>query len=167
MIVYVSIGTNDRAAARRFYLAVLPALGYALEERSDGLSFTQPAPPGHAFPPPDFYVKSPFDGQPASTGNGTMVAFEAANRAQVRELHAAGLAAGGRDEGAPGYREAYGPRFFVAYLRDPDGNKLALFSSNDDERRSDDEGFVNPTANLVNNVTNPATPAATPSASEG
>ena len=138
MIAYVSIGTNDRAAARGFYLAVLPGLGYALEERSDGLSFTQPAPPRHAFPPPDFYVKTPFDGQPASNGNGTMVAFEAKDRAQVRALHAAGLAAGGQDEGAPGYRDAYGPRFFVAYLRDPDGNKLALFSARDDETREND-----------------------------
>jgi len=73
------------------------------------------------------------DGQPASAGNGAMVAFEALNQKQVRELHTAALAAGGSDEGAPGFRESYGPRFYVGYLRDPQGNKIALFSSNPDE----------------------------------
>lgn len=67
-----------------------------------------------------------------------MVAFEASNQAQVRALHAAALAAGGSDEGAPGFRAAYGPRFYVGYLRDPQGNKIALFSSNPDEPGRDD-----------------------------
>ena len=67
-----------------------------------------------------------------------MVAFEASNQAQVRALHAAALAAGGTDEGAPGFRAAYGPRFYVGYLRDPQGNKIALFSSNRDEPGRDD-----------------------------
>lgn len=52
--------------------------------------------------------------------------------------HAAALAAGGSDEGAPGFRAAYGPRFYVGYLRDPQGNKIALFSSNPDEPGRDD-----------------------------
>lgn len=51
----------------------------------------------------------------------------------MRALHAAGLAAGGSDEGAPGFRAAYGPRFYVGYLRDPQGNKIALFSSHPDD----------------------------------
>ena len=51
----------------------------------------------------------------------------------MRALHAAALAAGGTDEGAPGFRAAYGPTFYVGYLRDPQGNKVALFSSNPDE----------------------------------
>ena len=51
----------------------------------------------------------------------------------MRTLHAAALAAGGSDEGPPGFRAAYGPRFYVSYLRDPQGNKIALFSSNPDE----------------------------------
>ena len=80
----------------------------------------------------------PFDGRPATAGNGSMVAFEASNQAQVRALHAAALAAGGTDEGAPGFRAAYGPRFYVGYLRDPQGNKIALFSSNPDEPGRDD-----------------------------
>ena len=138
MVAYLSVGASDIARAKRFYTAFLPALGYGLEESEEGLSFalirTSPGCPAL----PEFYVKPPFDGRPASAGNGSMVAFEASNQAQVRALHAAALAAGGTDEGAPGFRAAYGPRFYVGYLRDPQGNKIALFSSNPDEPGRDD-----------------------------
>lgn len=133
MIAYVSVGADDLARAKRFYTAFLPALGYALKEGPEGLSYIPPAPPGQGASPPDFYVKPPFDGQPASAGNGSMVAFEARTQEQVRQLHAAALAAGGSDEGAPGFRPAYGSRFYVGYLRDPQGNKIALFSANPNE----------------------------------
>ena len=133
MIAYVTVGADDIAAAKRFYSAFLPVLGYGLKEGPEGLSFALPLPPGQLPVAPEFYVKPPFDAQPASTGNGSMVAFEARNQQQVRDLHAAALAAGGHDEGAPGFRAAYGPRFYVAYMRDPQGNKIALFSSNPDE----------------------------------
>jgi catechol 2,3-dioxygenase-like lactoylglutathione lyase family enzyme len=133
MIAYVTVGANDIGRARRFYSAFLPALGYALTEGPEGLSFALPVAPGQAPVLPDFYVKPPFDGRPAYAGNGAMVAFEAGSQAQVRDLHAAALAAGGSDEGAPGFRDAYGPRFYVGYLRDPEGNKIALFSSNPNE----------------------------------
>lgn len=62
-----------------------------------------------------------------------MVAFEAPSQRMVRELHTAALKAGGTNEGDPGFREAYSPTFYVAYLRDPEGNKIALFSSNPNE----------------------------------
>ncbi len=133
MIAYVTFGADDMAAAKRFYSAFLPALGYGLTEGPEGLSFTLPVPPSEAPVHPDFYVKPTFDGHPATAGNGVMVAFEARRQHQVRALHAAGLAAGGTDDGAPGFRAAYGPRFYVGYLRDPQGNKIALFSSNPDE----------------------------------
>ena len=129
MIGYVTFGADDMRTARRFYDSFLPALGYVCTHGPEGLSFTLPAVPGQPLAP-DFYVKPTFDGQPASVGNGTMVAFEAAGQAQVRALHAAAVQAGGRDEGAPGFRPTYGPRFFVGYLRDPQGNKIALYSSN-------------------------------------
>lgn len=138
MIAYVTLGADDLAAATRFYAAFLPALGYALEERPDGLSCALPVRPGAPATQPELYIKPPFDGAPASTGNGTMIAFEAADQHQVRALHAAALAAGGSDEGAPGFRAAYGPRFYVGYLRDPQGNKIALFSSNPNEPGRDD-----------------------------
>ena len=137
MIAYVTVGADDIAAAKRFYSAFLPALGYGLDEGPEGLSFALPVPPGQSPVYPDFYVKPPFDGGPASVGNGNMVAFEARDQQQVRELHAAALAAGGTDEGQPGFRASYGPRFYVGYLRDPQGNKIALFSSNPDDPARD------------------------------
>lgn len=132
MIAYVTVGADDIAAAERFYCAFLPALGYELSHYHGDLSFVLPVSEGQAAQP-DFYVKRPFDGAAAMAGNGTMVAFEAQGQQQVRDLHAAALAAGGRDEGQPGFRAAYGPQFYVSYLRDPQGNKIALFSSNPNE----------------------------------
>ena len=67
-----------------------------------------------------------------------MVAFEASTQAEVQRLHVAACAAGGSDEGQPGFRAAYGPRFYVGYLRDPHGNKIALFSCNPAEPGRDD-----------------------------
>ncbi|WP_299772297.1 VOC family protein [uncultured Tateyamaria sp.] len=133
MIAYVTVGVDDIALAERFYSAFLPALGYELEEYHGDLSYVPPVQPGQSSVSPDFYVKAPFDGRPAGAGNGTMVAFEARSQSQVRDLHAAALAAGGTDEGQPGFRASYGPNFYVSYLRDPQGNKIALFSSNPDE----------------------------------
>lgn len=133
MIAYVTVGADDIARAKQFYSAFLPALGYGLKEGAEGLSYALPVEPGQSPVLPDFYVKPTFDGHPASDGNGVMVAFEATTQSQVRDLHAAALAAGGFDEGQPGFRAAYGPNFYVSYLRDPQGNKIALFSSNPDE----------------------------------
>ena len=133
MIAYVTVGADDIARAKRFYSAFLPALNYELKEGPEGLSYALPEQGGQSTAPPEFYVKPPFDGRPASAGNGTMVAFEARNQKQVRDLHSAALAAGGSDEGQPGFRDSYGPRFYVGYLRDPQGNKIALFSSNPHE----------------------------------
>lgn len=130
MIAYVCVGVDDIPRAKRFYSAFLPVLGFSFEEYHGDLSYSPPVAPGQTIVPPDFYVKKPFDGDAASVGNGTMVAFQARDQSQVRELHAAALAAGGSDDGAPGFRDAYGPNFFVGYLRDPQGNKIALFSSN-------------------------------------
>lgn len=138
MIAYVTVGADDIAKAERFYSAFLPALGYGLEEYHGDLSYIMPVEPGRSSVQPDFYVKSPFNGQSASAGNGVMVAFQARSQEQVRELHAAALAAGGSDEGRPGFRASYGPHFYVGYLRDPQGNKIALFSSDRNEPGRDE-----------------------------
>lgn len=119
MIAYVTVGSDDIARAKRFYSAFLPSLGYELEEGPEGLSYRLPVVPGQTSVPPDFYVKPTFNGRPASAGNGSMVAFEVRDQNQVRDLHAAALSAGGSDEGQPGFRAAYGPHFYVGYLRDP------------------------------------------------
>lgn len=133
MIGYVTVGADDLALAERFYSAFLPGLGYGLEISHAGLSYAIPGTFAPGSEPPDFYVKPPFDGQAASAGNGAMVAFQAPTRAMVRKLHAAALAAGGRDEGAPGFRVAYSAHFYVGYLRDPQGNKIALFCNDRSE----------------------------------
>lgn len=133
MIAYVTVGADDIARTKRFYTAFLPALGYGLKEGPEGLSFALPEEPGQPNILPDFYVKPTFDGRPARAGNGTMTAFDAGHQAQVRALHAAAVAAGGQDDGPPGFRAAYGPHFYVGYLRDPQGNKIAIFSANPDE----------------------------------
>lgn len=65
------------------------------------------------------------DGRAPAAGNGSMIAFRAKDEIQVQAFHAAALACGGTDAGAPGTRPYYEPSFFVAYVRDPDGNKLA------------------------------------------
>jgi len=137
MISYVTVGADDIALAKRFYSAFLPALDYGLKEGPEGLSYALPVPAGQSAVLPDFYVKPTFDGQPASAGNGAMVAFEARSQEQVRKLHAAALAAGGLDEGQPGFRDSYGPHFYVSYLRDPQGNKIALFSCDPNEPSRD------------------------------
>jgi catechol 2,3-dioxygenase-like lactoylglutathione lyase family enzyme len=71
------------------------------------------------------WVGKPFDQQPATVGNGSMIALMATSWAQVDDFHAAALAGGGSSDGAPGLRPQYNPDFYAAYVRDPDGNKLA------------------------------------------
>lgn len=124
---YVTLGSDDLEVAERFYSAFLFPLGFSLLVDEDGLNYTAGGEEGAA--PFTLYVRPPFDGRPASAGNGTMLAFRVPGQARVRALHAAALAAGGRDEGAPGFRASYGPHFFVGYLRDPQGHKIALYSS--------------------------------------
>lgn len=138
MIAYVTVGVDDIARAKRFYSAFLLALGYGLKEGSEGLSYALPVPAGQRPTLPDFYVKPTFNGGPATAGNGTMIAFEASSQKQVRDLHAAACAAGGSDEGQPGFRASYGPNFYVSYLRDPQGNKIALLSCDPNEPGRDD-----------------------------
>ncbi|MEM1145978.1 MAG: VOC family protein [Pseudomonadota bacterium] len=133
MLSYITLGADDLDVAKRFYSTFLPALGYELTESKEGLSYVIPAQQGQRPNLPELYVVAPFDGRAATAGNGTMIAFDAKNQRTVKALHAAALAAGGQDEGPPGFREAYGPRFFVGYLRDPHGNKIALYSSNPDD----------------------------------
>jgi predicted lactoylglutathione lyase len=80
---------------------------------------------GYGFGPgaPMIVVTRPFDGGAATSGNGTMIALVAADRAQVDAVHALALQHGAVDEGAPGPR---GRRFYGGYFRDPDGNKFNI-----------------------------------------
>jgi len=123
MLLYTTIGTNDIARAAAFWGPILQSLGH---DRLDGLG------DGWAGWGKDydggfgFYLCPPFDGQPAHPGNGGTFAFAARDAAQVRALHALALTCGGSDDGAPGVRDYYTPDFYVAYVRAPDGHKLAF-----------------------------------------
>lgn len=126
MLSYITLGANDMHASERFYTALLVPLGYRKQVDPEGLTFSLPAQAGGSGPCV-VYVKPPFDGRPATVGNGSMTAFRTGSHDSVRQVHAAAIAAGGSDEGAPGFRAAYSKDFFVAYVRDPVGNKIALF----------------------------------------
>lgn len=119
MIGYVTVGTNDLAKAAAFYDAIAAEMGVGrMMEFETGIAWG--APGGGA----GIGAMAPFDGQPATVGNGVMVALEARDKEQVDRLHAIALAHGGTCEGAPGLR---GGGFYAAYFRDPDGNKLNAF----------------------------------------
>ena len=124
MFSHITVGVRDLDRASRFYDAVLRPLGLKQREVTpDG------GPPSRCWVDPSsrlprFFAYVPFDGQPATAGNGSMVAFLAPSEEAVSEAYAAGLASGGTDEGAPGPRPHYGKGYYGAYLRDPDGNKV-------------------------------------------
>ncbi|CAN7196732.1 VOC family protein [Pararhizobium sp. LjRoot238] len=119
MLLYVTIGTNDLAAAGRFYDAVLPLLRYRRQREAENeIGYGADGDVRCRF-----WVVNPFDGRPATYGNGVTIAFEAPTRAAVDAFHAAALAAGGTDEGAPGLR-SFHANFYAAFARDLDGNKI-------------------------------------------
>lgn len=119
MIGYTCLGTNNKARAVAYYDALLALLGASrYYETARGIGW------GVAPDQPMFAINTPFDGGPASVGNGAMVALSAATPQQVDAFYAKALELGGSDEGAPGPR---GDGFYGAYFRDLDGNKLAVF----------------------------------------
>lgn len=123
MIGYVTIGALDVEQAMPFYDAVLGAIGYERQFFDGGWAGYGPRG-GDA----DTFICPPFDGQPARGGNGIMIAFKAPSTDAVRAAHAAALEHGGEDEGGPGPRPAESTTFFGAYMRDPTGNKIAVFA---------------------------------------
>ncbi len=118
---YIMIGTNDMARARRYYDAVMPHIGGKLEvEYGDQACCFRFSDGGRV------WVARPHDQQPAAPGNGMMPGFLCASEAAVDAAHVAALANGGSNEGDPGPRPMYGPEFYGAYARDPDGNKISF-----------------------------------------
>lgn len=130
MLSYIMVGANDLPSSGRFYTAILTPLGYEKKEAANKVVFSFPDVPDRFNGPGAVYVTKPYDGQEATVGNGSMTAFRVQTHEMVRNLHAAGLAAGGSDEGAPGFRDEYSERFYVDYLRDPLGNKVVIFCTN-------------------------------------
>lgn len=119
MIGYVTLGTNDLAKAATFYDTLLAEIGATRQMENERFVLWSAAPGA-----PGLSVIKPFDGKPATVGNGTMAAIALDAPAKVDLLHAKTLSLGGKDEGAPGSR---GNGFYAAYVRDLDGNKLNFF----------------------------------------
>jgi catechol 2,3-dioxygenase-like lactoylglutathione lyase family enzyme len=123
MLGYVTIGARDSEASGKFYDAVLAPVG---DERkfADGgwIGYGPKGVDSHYC-----YVCPPHNKEPATFGNGSMLAFKAPSQQAVDAAYAAGLANGGTDEGKPGFRPPDGTEFYGAYLRDPTGNKICVY----------------------------------------
>lgn len=111
LIDHIQLRVRDVEASRAFYRACLGALEKPLTEEGEGF-----------FVIDELYVDAA-DGDPPAPVSHVHLAFQAADRARVEAFHAAGLAAGGRDNGGPGERH-YHPGYFGAFLLDPDGNNV-------------------------------------------
>ena len=109
LIDHVHLRVRELGASRRFYRAVLDALGIPLGGESDGWFWAD-----------ELYVSAAGDEAPTARLH---LAFQAPDRETVHRFHAAALAAGGRDNGAPGERP-YHPGYYAAYVLDPDGNNI-------------------------------------------
>jgi catechol 2,3-dioxygenase-like lactoylglutathione lyase family enzyme len=119
MIGYVTVGTNDLERAVAFYDKVFAVLGAQrfMEEETFVAWSVAPDKPG-------FSVTYPFDGKPATVGNGTMIALALDSPEKVDAVYNKAIELGGTDEGPPGQRMEW---FYAAYFRDLDGNKLNAF----------------------------------------
>jgi catechol 2,3-dioxygenase-like lactoylglutathione lyase family enzyme len=120
MIGYVTLGTNDLARAAAFYDALLAEIGAKRLMETDRYIFW-----GAGMGQPALSLIKPFDGKPATVGNGTMVSLVTDNKDKVNAVYQKAMSLGCKDEGAPGPRGEGG--FYGAYFRDLEGNKLAAF----------------------------------------
>ncbi|MEM7780428.1 MAG: VOC family protein [Pseudomonadota bacterium] len=118
---YITMGSNDLDAAKAYYAPVMEALGAQLEADYEGMTFAYKFADGFTV-----WITKPQNGEGAAPGNGHTAGLYAASTDAVDAAHAAALANGGSDEGAPGPRPLYGPEFYGAYARDPDGNKMSF-----------------------------------------
>jgi len=119
MIGYVTIGTNDFEAAVSFYDELLGTIGATRTFEVENLVAWSTAQSS-----PALAVSKPFDGQPATVGNGVMVAIGLDSTEKVDAFHAKVMELGGTDEGSPGPRL---DPYYIGYFRDLDGNKLNAF----------------------------------------
>jgi catechol 2,3-dioxygenase-like lactoylglutathione lyase family enzyme len=118
MFSHIMVGTNDLNRAKTFYDAVLGTLGV-------GPSFVDGHRMFYMTPTGVFAVSQPINGEPACHANGGTIGFACSSSEQADAWHAAGVANGGVTcEDPPGVREGSTGKMYLAYLRDPDGNKL-------------------------------------------
>lgn len=123
MIGYITLGTSNLPAARTFYDKLLAEMGVKrmMEFGSRGTAWAA------AMDKPMLCIFTPYDGKPATVGNGVMAGIAVDSRATVDRMHKKAIELGGSDEGAPGLRAEGGDGFYAAYFRDLDGNKLDVF----------------------------------------
>lgn len=118
MFSHVMVGVNNLEASRKFYDALLGTLGVAPGVANKNRYF-------YRSPTGTFGITTPINGEPATHGNGSTLGFNMTSSEQVDAFHAAGIANGGTTcEDPPGWRDGSVGRLYLAYLRDPDGNKL-------------------------------------------
>jgi len=119
MIGYITVGTNNLEKAAAFYDALFAEIGAKRFMEMDSFIAwsNDPALPG-------FAVSKPFDQNPATVGNGVMIALTMKSPEQVESFYKKAIELGGTDEGAPGARSE---NFYAGYFRDLDGNKLNAF----------------------------------------
>lgn len=131
MFSHITVGCSNLQRAEKFYDALLIplCLRRRLVQPDGGPAAACWVHASAALP--RFYVYMPFDGLPATKGNGSMVAFLAPSAAAVDAAYAGGIAAQGADDGPPGPRPRYGDGYYGAYLRDPDGNKIHIVHRGD------------------------------------
>ncbi len=123
MFTHIVVGSNDLDKAAAFYDAVLGPLGLHRQENASTDRLVYVGTEAGAF-----LVKRPLDGQSAQAGNGGTIGFRAASSAAVDAFYAAGLVAGGQDEGPPGQRPSGERMTYGAYLRSPEGHKICAFA---------------------------------------
>ncbi|WP_333830150.1 VOC family protein [Pararhodobacter sp.] len=131
MFTHIMVGANDITAMVAFYDAVLAPLGLRRTTDVDATDTGTISPagviwqyPGQRWP--QFALRHPVNGEPATAGNGVQIAFRCPSRKAVRRAWETALNRGGSDEGAPGDRPIYSDDFHAAYVRDPEGNKLCF-----------------------------------------
>lgn len=118
MFSHVMVGVNDLEGSKRFYDALFATMGIGPGVANKNRYFYRSA--GGTFA-----ISTPINGEPANHGNGSTIGFTAQSPEQADAWHAAGVAHGGTPcEDPPGFREGPGGKLYLAYLRDPDGNKL-------------------------------------------
>lgn len=123
MIAYTMVGTRDLEKALEFYEPIFAEMSFDVCWKDEScFSYGK----NHDLTFPRFIVGYPFDGDPSSVGNGVMTAFQFDDPRVVDRLYDIAMNGGGTSEGKPGYRPQYAEGFYAAYVRDPDGNKLAF-----------------------------------------
>lgn len=120
MIGYVTIGVSDMAKAKDFYSGLLSDLGAKVLLDMGRIAFI-----GKSMAEPMLAICTPFDGESNHPGNGNMTALPAGSKEAVDQLYQKAIELGASCEGEPGQRIP--GQFYGAYVRDPDGNKLAFF----------------------------------------